>query len=86
MAEVATEESGAIEGAAAEAATGEEAMGAKWEGGKSSLCLCLALGLMGTVGKALFMCASTTAMKIFTTDRSLQREPLSLLSSVSVSG
>lgn len=26
------EESGAIEGAAAEAATGEEAMGAKWEG------------------------------------------------------
>lgn len=35
--EVATEESGAIEGAAAEEGTGEAAMGAKWEEGKRSL-------------------------------------------------
>lgn len=54
--EVATEESGAIEGAAAEAGTGEVAMGAKWEEGKRSLAPCLAVGLIGTVRKALFMC------------------------------
>lgn len=35
--EAATEESGAIEGAAAEEGTGEAAMGAKWEEGKGSL-------------------------------------------------
>lgn len=64
MGEVATEESGAIEGVAAEAGTGEAAMGAKWEEGKRSLCRCLAVGLIGAVGKGLFMCASTTAMKI----------------------
>lgn len=84
--EAATEESGAIEGAAAEAGIGEVAMGAKWEEGKRSLCPCLAVGLIGTVGKGLFMCTSTTAMKILTTDRSFWRESLSLLSFVNVSG
>lgn len=55
--EVATEESGAIEGAAAEAGTEEVAMGAKWAEGKRSLCLCLAVGLIGTVGKrVVYMC------------------------------
>lgn len=46
MGEAATEESGAIEGAAAEAGTGAAAMGAKWEEGKRSLCLCLPVGLI----------------------------------------
>lgn len=45
--EAATEESGAIEGAAAEAGIGEVAMGAKWEEGKRSLCPCLAMRLIG---------------------------------------
>lgn len=76
VAEVATEESGAIEGAAAEAGTGEVAMGARWEEGKRSLCPCLAVGLIGTVETGLFMCASTTATKIRAADRSLQRESL----------
>lgn len=54
--EVATEESGATEGAAAEAGTGEAAMGAKWEEGKRSLCPCLAVGLIKDCGKKACLC------------------------------